>query len=107
MKDCFSAMTQYNRLGKPMQTVLMRQDLHARLVNGSDYPLPAINVLVRTKDLLEQGYISKEEREFLNEIYHSNPLVFDFALKRTLRHPQNKNLKLSDCIFQKNEKLGY
>jgi uncharacterized protein len=102
-----SAMTQYNRLGNPMKVILGRADLHHRLVNGSDYPLPAINALIRTKDLQEQGYITEQERENLNEIYKVNPLIFDFVLKRTIRDPQNKSLKLSDCIFQKNEKLGY
>lgn len=42
-----SAMTQYNRSGRPLTTMLQREDLHERLVNGSDYPLPAINVLIR------------------------------------------------------------
>ena len=31
--------------------------------------------------------ITMEERGRLNEIYHYNPLLFDFVLKRTLRHP--------------------
>jgi uncharacterized protein len=47
-----SAMTQYNRIGEPLSTVLAREDLHARLVNGSDYPLPAVNALIRTRRIL-------------------------------------------------------
>ena len=43
-----SAMTQFNRCGTPLTTILEREDLHDRLVNGSDYPLPAVNVLIRT-----------------------------------------------------------
>src|SRR6185295_3090714 len=82
-----SAMTQFNRSGVPLQTILAREDLHARLVNGSDYPLPAINVLIRTRSLVKQGYITTDERSSLNEIYHYNPLLFDFALKRTLKLP--------------------
>jgi len=35
-----SAMTQFNRCGTPLTTILKRADLHDRLVNGSDYPLP-------------------------------------------------------------------
>jgi predicted TIM-barrel fold metal-dependent hydrolase len=82
-----SAMTQYNRSGKPLTTILQREDLHERLVNGSDYPLPAINVLIRTGSLWKQGYITSDERIWLNEIYDYNPLLFDFTLKRTIRLP--------------------
>src|SRR5436190_12138921 len=63
-----SAMTQYNRTGTSLTTILRRQDLHERLVNGSDYPLPAINVVIRTGALVKQGYITREERACLNEI---------------------------------------
>ena len=82
-----SAMTQFNRAGKPLRTMLAREDLHERLVNGSDYPLPAVNLLIRTRPLVKQGYISPEEGESLREIYDYNPLLFDFVLKRTLRLP--------------------
>ena len=82
-----SAMTQFNRSGKPLRTMLAREDLHERLVNGSDYPLPAVNLLIRTKPLVKQGYIDNSEAESLKEIYDYNPLLFDFVLKRTLRLP--------------------
>jgi uncharacterized protein len=82
-----SAMTQFNRSGKPLRTMLAREDLHERLVNGSDYPLPAVNLLIRTRPLVKQGYINNSEAESLKEIYDYNPLLFDFALKRTLRLP--------------------
>jgi predicted TIM-barrel fold metal-dependent hydrolase len=82
-----SAMTQFNRSGKPLRTMLAREDLHERLVNGSDYPLPAVNLLIRTRPLVKQGYINNYEAESLKEIYDYNPLLFDFVLKRTLRLP--------------------
>lgn len=82
-----SAMTQANRIGEPLSTVLAREDLHARLVNGSDYPLPAVNALIRTRPLARAGYIDESERELLREIYGFNPLLFDFVLKRRLRLP--------------------
>jgi len=82
-----SAMTQFNRSGKPLQTMLAREDLHERLVNGSDYPLPAVNLLIRTRPLVKQGYINNSEAESLKEIYDYNPLLFDFVLKRTLKLP--------------------
>jgi len=82
-----SAMTQFNRSGKPLRTMLAREDLHERLVNGSDYPLPAVNLLIRTRPLVKQGYIDNCEAESLKEIYDYNPLLFDFVLKRTVKLP--------------------
>jgi predicted TIM-barrel fold metal-dependent hydrolase len=99
-----SAMTQFNRIGHPLSTVIEREDLHARLVNGSDYPLPAINALIRTKPLLKAGYINAGERESLREIYGFNPLVFDFVLKRCLRLPGTSR-RLPANIFMSNPAL--
>jgi len=84
-----SAMTQFNRIGVPLQTMLERRDLHERLVNGSDYPLPAVNIVIQTSALEEAGFITAEERTSLNEIYRVNPLLFDFVVKRTVRSPDN------------------
>jgi hypothetical protein len=81
-----SALTQINRSGRPLATMLERTDLHERLVNGSDYPLPAINALFSTRQLARRGYITDGERELLNEIYDVNPLLFDLVLKRCLKH---------------------
>ncbi len=93
-----SATTQFNRLPTPILTLLENPNLHKRLVNGSDYPLPAINVIIQTKSLVKYGMITKQERLYLNEIYSYNPLVFDFVLKRTLRHPRS-GVKLGGIIF--------
>jgi mannonate dehydratase len=57
-----SAMTQFNRAGKPLRTMLAREDLHERLVNGSDYPLPAVNILIRTA-VVKHGYIGRSEAD--------------------------------------------
>ena len=98
-----SAMTQYNR-AVALRTILAREDLHERLVNGSDYPLPAINFLIRTSGLVKQGYISPEERAGLNEIYDYNPLLFDFVLKRTIRMP-GTDKRLPAALFMANTTL--
>jgi uncharacterized protein len=98
-----SAMTQYNRAGA-LRTILSREDLHERLVNGSDYPLPAINILIRTGGLVKQGYISTEERAWLNEIYDYNPLLFDFVLKRAIKLP-GTDKHLSASVFMSNREL--
>lgn len=99
-----SAMTQANRIGEPLTTILDRSDLHPRLVNGSDYPLPAVNIVIRTLDLMKHKYITYKERDALNEIYKVNPLLFDFVLKRTIKHPISKK-KLSPIIFMENPLL--
>ncbi len=99
-----SAMLQFNRMPGPISTLLKRQDLHPRLVNGSDYPLPAINALIRTRSLASDGFITSDERAALNEIYDYNPLLFDFVLKRTIRHPETKQ-KLAPSVFMDNPGL--
>jgi uncharacterized protein len=100
-----SAMTQFNRLGKPLTTILEREDLQERIVNGSDYPLPAVNVLIRTRPLVKYGYITAEESNSLKEIYQYNPLLFDFVLKRTIKLPGTER-RLPAGVFMTNRALG-
>ncbi|HSE32012.1 MAG TPA: hypothetical protein VLA93_10555 [Pyrinomonadaceae bacterium] len=100
-----SAMTQFNRLGPPLTTLLAREDLHHRLVNGSDYPLPAVNILIRTGKLAEYGYINEAERPALKEIYQYNPLLFDFVVKRTVKLPGTTQ-KFPASVFMTNSSLG-
>ena len=99
-----SAMTQFNRSGK-LRTMLAREDLHERIVNGSDYPLPAVNLLIRTRPLVKQGYINADEADSLKEIYDYNPLLFDFVLKRTLRLPGGSR-GFPPSIFMTNPSLS-
>lgn len=99
-----SAMTQFNRSGK-LRTMLAREDLHERIVNGSDYPLPAVNLLIRTRPLVKQGYINADEAGSLKEIYDYNPLLFDFVLKRTLRLPGTFR-RFPAPVFMTNSALG-
>jgi predicted TIM-barrel fold metal-dependent hydrolase len=80
-----SAMTQFNRCEQALPDVLRSGAIHARLLNGSDYPLPAIDPLVRTGLLVELGLLDEAERPAINELYGYNPLTFDFVLKRRLR----------------------
>src|SRR5690349_1894914 len=100
-----SAMTQFNRIGKPLQTILAREDLHERLVNGSDYPLPAVNILIRTRPLVKHGHLTSSEGECLREIYDYNPLLFDFVLKRTLKRPGTSKT-LPAALFMTNPSLS-
>ena len=74
------------------------------MVNGSDYPLPAINVVIQMP-LVKRGYITADERECLNEIYNYNPLLFDFVLKRTLKLPGTAK-RMPASVFMTNSALG-
>jgi predicted TIM-barrel fold metal-dependent hydrolase len=100
-----SAMTQFNRCGTPLTTIIEREDMHDRLINGSDYPLPAVNVLIRTRTLMNRGYITAAERQELNEIYDYNPLLFDFVLKRTIKLPGTRK-RLPASVFMTHAELG-
>jgi hypothetical protein len=91
-----SALTQVNRLGRPLEVVLTDAALQARCVNGSDYPLPAINALVQTRAVVAAGLITEAQRALLNEIDRHDPLLFDFVLKRTLRRDGRR---LGDDVF--------
>ncbi|MFZ1376882.1 MAG: amidohydrolase family protein [Geothrix sp.] len=83
-----SAITQINRLPAPLQTLLARPDFDGRLLNGSDYPLPGVDLIIWTRRLVELKLISAAERKALNEVWKRNPLLFDFVLKRTLKDPK-------------------
>ncbi|MBX3128670.1 MAG: amidohydrolase family protein [Polyangiaceae bacterium] len=96
-----SALTQVSRAGKPLRELLISKHLGARLLYGSDYPLPAIDPLVSTRLLAQDGYIDDDQREQLNRIYLKNPLLFDLLLKRMLRVSyKNATYGFADAAFQ-------
>lgn len=103
-----SAVTQINRMKYLPVLLELSQPgevLFKRLVNGSDYPLPVANFLISTKALKMKGMLTEEEKNGLNEIYRWNPLLFDFVLKRTIRHPESKK-KFPTDLFMVNENLN-
>lgn len=67
-----------------LPTLIARQDWHSRLLNGSDYPLPGIMPLTNTRTLIANGWLASEHQPFLLALKQSNPLLYDFALKRLL-----------------------
>ncbi|XP_062522183.1 uncharacterized protein LOC134196973 [Corticium candelabrum] len=75
---------------KYLPRLLAEKEIHSRLVFGSDYPVPAINVIVHTKKLLKYNLITPEQKTCLDELYEFNPLLFDFACKRCLSHEGHK-----------------
>lgn len=96
-----SGITQFNRMDVALSALLKREDLHPRMVNGSDYPLPAINIFIHTDKLARKGYITREEQKALQEIYDYNPLLFDFVLKRIVRLPDTEQ-RFSSALFHNN-----
>ncbi len=102
-----SAMTQFNRLPRPLQVLLERRDLHSRLVNGSDYPLPAVNIVIRLKSLVTAGLVDGGQGELLSEIYDYNPLLFDFVVKRTVRLPRTDQGFPADLFRRRPELDGF
>lgn len=80
-----SALTQLIRVGKELDSLIRRQDLHHRLINGSDYPLPGVMPAISMRQLIGRGYLQKSTAQVLSRIRQYNPLLFDFVLKRHLQ----------------------
>lgn len=82
--------------GSPqVDTLLQRQDWHGRMVDGFDYPLPAINFLIRNSKLQSKGYITLAGENKLNQVYKINPLLSNRRFNSVMKHPKTKQrLKL-------------
>ena len=92
-----SAMTQLNRAGPALETVLAREDWHERLHNGSDYPLPGVMPLFSVTYMVQLGLIPETAVPVLTEIRKHNPLLFDFVLKR---HLSFKGKRFAKSVFE-------
>jgi len=98
-----SAMTQINRAAPALARVIERTDWHARLLNGSDYPLPGVMPLFSVDYLVSLGLVQESAKPVLREIRAHNPLLFDFVLKRHLRSGRTSataGKALSASVFQ-------
>lgn len=80
-----------------IKKVLERVDWHNRLVNGTDYPLPAIMPLINTRQLHQMGLLDSEHLPFLQALKDYNPLMFDFAVKRLIHF---NGVRFSKKIFE-------
>ena len=70
--------------GAISRLVIERSEWHARLLNGSDYPLPGIMPLYSVAHMVELKFIEPAMAPVLSAIRRHNPLLFDFVLKRHL-----------------------
>ena len=96
-----SALIQVNRSGRPLRELLAAEELHPRLVNGSDYPLPAIDPVVSTLWLVHKDYLDSQERVLLNEVFDANPLLFDYLVKRRVAVERDgRNLRFAPIVFE-------
>ena len=102
-----SAVTQVNREPRILHELIKAKDLHPRLVHGSDYPLPALRVLFSTLKLRLNGLLDDRSRELCNELAGANPLLFDFALKRSLRVEEGGSVhRFSPIVFETSRLFG-
>jgi mannonate dehydratase len=98
-----SAMTQINYNDTGLIAVLTRADWHARLVNGSDYPLPGVMPLISTRHFVRSGLLDEADASVLSEVRRYNPMLFDFLLKRRLRW---NGQRFGPAVFESRRVLG-
>jgi hypothetical protein len=98
--NCFHASWTFpntSGFSPALARVIERTDWHARLLNGSDYPLPGIMPLFSVDYLVSLGLVQESAKPVLREIRAHNPLLFDFVLKRHLR---SNGKALSNSVFE-------
>lgn len=95
-----SAVLQINRRTEVARRLMEREDWHARLLHGSDYPLPGIPVLTRPQRLADAGLLDAKAVPVLATLREHNPLLFDLVLKRSLRLPGATRPGLAAAVFE-------
>jgi predicted TIM-barrel fold metal-dependent hydrolase len=92
-----SALTQTARAVPALARVIERTEWHARLLNGSDYPLPGVMPIFSVEVLVSLGLLQASAAPLLRRIREANPLLFDFVLKRHLR---SNGKALANSVFE-------
>ena len=88
-------------MGPLLRYVVKRTDWHARLLNGSDYPLPGYIPEVSIRRLVEERFIARALEPVLGELRQYDPLLFDLVLKR---HLEADGTRFAASVF---ETAGY
>lgn len=91
-----AAVFQRNRDLEVQRQILRRADWHARLLHGSDYPLPGMPLLYSLDRFVEARWLTRPAADVLGRIRAFNPLLFEFVLKRTLADGAHR---LSAAVF--------
>jgi uncharacterized protein len=98
-----SAVPFRNRDVEVLRTLLERTDLHGRLVDGTDWPLPAIRVMISTRRFERAGLLTSDERKALDQVFRYDPRLFDLALKRTVKG--RKGERFPGSVFQRRAEI--
>ncbi len=91
-----SATPQTNR-APLLEKIIAREHWHARLLNGTDYPLPGVMPLFSVDGIVERGWLKSSEGAVIKQIREYNPLLFDFVLKRSIRI---NGKRLGNTVFE-------
>lgn len=92
-----SAITLINREPEILRTLIERREWHARLMFGSDYPLPGIVPLIPLTKLARERLLDDSVVPALDALRHHNPILFDFALKRQLA---SRGRRFAAAVFE-------
>jgi mannonate dehydratase len=96
-----STLAQVHHGARPLRELLKAGELHDRLLYGSDYPLPALRFFITPGKLQLSGLIDAEDRRLCDELFDVNPLLFDFAINRSLRTIENgRTYRFSPSVFE-------
>lgn len=95
-----------------MAVVFADPDLRCRMLDGSDYPNPALELVRRLSGALfepngplrwsasDDVSTLRARRDALDAIRQQNPVLYDFVLKRSLRfHVHDRLQPLPDAVF--------
>ncbi len=95
-----STLTHIHHSMDPLRELLRAPELHPRLFYGSDYPMPALRIMVSTRRLVAAKLLGADDRTICDEIYESNPLLADLLLNRLLRVEEDgTTYRFSDEVF--------
>eukprot|EP01006_Ploeotia_vitrea_P045600 TRINITY_DN66954_c7_g1_i1.p1 TRINITY_DN66954_c7_g1~~TRINITY_DN66954_c7_g1_i1.p1 ORF type:complete len:520 (+),score=56.22 TRINITY_DN66954_c7_g1_i1:25-1584(+) len=89
-----SAMAAFKRVPY-LAKVLDETSVHEQLVYGTDYPVPAIPLVIRTKKILAAGLLAKEHKVIVDQCFHMNPMLAVLVLFRLLKSPSGNSFPLS------------
>lgn len=92
-----SATVLRNRDLATLRTLIERPEWHARLLYGSDYPLPGILPLISIGGLAQAGMLAPEAVPVLEAVRRHNPLLFSFVLKR---HLHSNGRRFGASVFE-------
>jgi len=80
-----SALTLRNRDHSLIHELLSDTAIHPRLVNGSDYPVIAVDPVISISALVAAELLDENDESPLRGVFVANSLLFDLVLKRRLR----------------------